>query len=120
MKIIRLLCEACGAAISSPQENSLLQCPYCGSQYLVETASPAGQEGLAKTIHQLLISPKDSKFGRLNQYSQDKVIDDVITQLQDHRYVEAIRIIRKYTGLGLAEAKDIADQIPGWGQLADG
>jgi len=120
MKITRLVCEACGAAISSAQENSVLQCPYCGSQYLVESGPPAGKEGLAKTIHQLLLSPQGSKFGRLNGYSQDKVIEDVITQMEDHRYVEAIRIIRQYTGLSLAEAKDIADQIPGWGRLADG
>jgi len=85
MKITRLVCDACGAAISAPQDKSLLRCPTWGSQTLVETASSPGQDELTATIYQVLISPPGSKFGRLTQVSQQQVVADVITCLQDNR-----------------------------------
>ena len=44
-------------------------------------------------------------------YTDLKISDDVISAIDAGRKIEAIKILREENGLGLAEAKSVADQL---------
>ena len=44
-------------------------------------------------------------------YSDFNISDDVISAVDANRKIEAIRILREETGLGLKEAKDTVDRL---------
>jgi CHASE3 domain sensor protein len=44
-------------------------------------------------------------------YTDLEISDDVIAAVDAGRKIEAIKILRAETGLGLAEAKDVVDQL---------
>ena len=47
----------------------------------------------------------------MNYYADLDISDDVIAAVDAGRKIEAIKILREETGLGLAEAKGVVDQL---------
>ncbi len=52
-----------------------------------------------------------SRHDKHMNYSDIKVSDKVIAAVDARRKIEAIKILREDTGLGLADAKDVVDRL---------
>ena len=84
------LCGGCGKPIVVGGNF----CPYCG-QRLMATSSPAGEGQPANAAP---ASASDAY--------------DVVLEYFGNRKIQAIKVLREFTGLGLKEAKDLVESAP--------
>jgi len=44
-------------------------------------------------------------------YKNDRIVSELVSLIKEDRFIQAIKIYREYTGLGLREAKDFCDNL---------
>ncbi len=84
-------CPSCGANVDMPDDASQVTCPYCNS--VVRAQAAPFDPGSAKTI----ISSHN--------------LDSMKTLISSGNKLEAIKVYREVTGVGLKEAKDAVEKL---------
>jgi hypothetical protein len=112
MQKIRLDCDACGAPLEIDRPG-LYKCSHCGRTYLVggqaapETLPPAPrQKPTRKTPQPTPISPTPNT----PQAGEDLTIQ-IKALLAKGLKIQAVKLYKDATGLGLRESKDFVDAI---------
>lgn len=99
MEIKSLDCPKCGAPIQLPESvGATYRCPYCQNMI-----------ALSPELREKAVTPEPSKeLPDLPQFSRFVELKQLV---QSGRKIDAIKLVRELTGLGLKEAKDLVEQM---------
>jgi len=95
METKELRCSACGAALHYKPGQAVITCSHCGTEYAVNDAAVAGP----------VLQP--TGFGG----DAPAYEAEVLAFLRAGQLIEAVKVVRAHTGLGLREAKELAEGL---------
>jgi len=99
-----LICPACGAPLDPLPGEATVKCDYCGnSTILPHSMRASGSQGVFAT--------SGTGFDMENMFGQAERMKEVVELVRDGRKIDAIKLFRELTGVGLKEAKDAVDAI---------
>lgn len=103
-------CPSCGAPLDVPEDaGATLRCPYCSASVVVPQALRGDDDEVLKIDLRGLRAGNPSVT---TQSNLDLGPDDPILQaLRDGNKIEAIRLYRERTGVGLKDAKDAVEAL---------
>jgi len=99
-----LICPACGAPLDPQPGEATVKCDYCGnSTILPHDLRASGSQGTFAT--------SGTGFDMKNMFGQAERMKEVVELVQNGRKIDAIKLFRELTGVGLKEAKDAVEAI---------
>jgi len=99
-----LICPACGAPLNPQPGEATVKCDYCGNSTILPHAMRAsGSQGAFAT--------SGTGFDMKNKFGQAERMKEVVELVQNGRKIDAIKLFRELTGVGLKEAKDAVEAI---------
>jgi len=105
-------CPACGAALDIVESsNATVECRYCGRTVIVPPELRGGPAWSTEPGQMEEVS----LGGMMEQAAR---LADVAELVRSGKKIEAIKLYRQLTGLGLKESKDIIEQFQSGGTLA--
>jgi hypothetical protein len=100
-------CPACGAPMDIPEDaGATMRCPYCNASVVVPEELRENMESV--TSIKIDLSELSSDHPMQISLGSD---DPILTQLRAGNKIEAIKLYRLRTGLGLKESKDAVEAI---------
>jgi LSD1 subclass zinc finger protein len=102
-----LRCNACGAALHYEPGATVIKCAHCGTEYALETSAIEGEleftieeDGEAEVEAPAYAEPERPPFE-----------DEALIWLREGKKIQAIKVVREYTGLGLRESKEYVEGL---------
>ncbi|MBI4926969.1 MAG: ribosomal protein L7/L12 [Anaerolineae bacterium] len=109
----RFDCPSCGAPLDVPEDaGATIRCPYCAVSVVVPEALREDRDGGGQVIKIDLRGLNNTTPVIVSQSALNLGPDDPILQaLREDKKIEAIKLYRERTGLGLKEAKDAVEAL---------
>ena len=95
-------CPTCGAPLDAPQSAETVRCPYCHNTVIVPESMSDADQGIGAAYAQ-----------PVTVFASASTLDlsEIKNLLQQNQKIEAIKRVRKATGLGLKESKDLVEAL---------
>ena len=100
-----LRCNACGAALHYEPGAAVITCAHCGTEYALETPTEGFIEFTiegAEDVPAVTPSPEPER---------PPYEEEVLTWLREGKKVQAIKVVRAHTNMGLRECKDYVEAL---------
>ncbi len=101
-----LRCNACGAALHYEPGAAVITCAHCGTEYALE----APTEG----VIEFTIEEPEEDVPAVTSSSEPKrpgYEEEVLTWLREGKKVQAIKVVRAHTNMGLRECKEYVEGL---------
>lgn len=101
-----LRCSACGAALHYEPGAAVITCAHCGTEYALE----APTEG----VIEFTIEEPEADVPPVTSSSEPKrpsYEEEALTWLREGKKVQAIKVVRAHTGMGLRESKEYVEGL---------
>jgi LSD1 subclass zinc finger protein len=99
-----LRCKACGAALHYEPGAEVITCAHCGTEYVLESPTEF-------TVEYMLEEEEAVPDVRAPAAEEPPYEAEVLSWLQRGNKIEAIKIVRAHTGLGLRESKVYVEEL---------
>lgn len=100
-----LRCKACGAALHYEPGAEVITCAHCGTEYVLEGPSEFTVEYM---LEEEAATPEVETPAPVGPQSYEA---EVLALLRAGQLIEAVKVVRAHTGLGLREAKEHAEAL---------
>jgi LSD1 subclass zinc finger protein len=101
-----LRCNACGASLHYEPGAAVITCAHCGTEYALETPTEGviefTIEEAVEDVPAVTASPEPER---------PAYEEEVLTWLREGKKVQAIKVVRAHTGMGLRECKEYVDGL---------
>lgn len=111
MRKIKLDCDACGAPLPVADPAGLYKCPYCGRSYFIEGDARPGAGQQRKRPKITGVRPARIPEERKTVAITEEMMSKIKELLSRGAKIQAIKLYRDETGVGLKEAKDYVENI---------
>ena len=100
-----LRCNACGAALHYEAGAAVITCAHCGTEYALETPT----EGFIE----FSIEEEEDVSAETPPVEPERppYEDEALTWLREGKKVQAVKVVRAYTGQGLRECKEYVEGL---------
>lgn len=100
-----LRCNACGAALHYEAGAAVITCDHCGTEYALEVPGDA-------FVEFSLVEEEDvPDVASPAEPERPPYEEEVLTWLREGKKVQAVQVVRVYTGLGLRECKEYVEAL---------
>jgi LSD1 subclass zinc finger protein len=100
-----LRCKACGAALHYEPGAEVITCAHCGTEYVLESPTEFTVEYMLEEDEP---TPEVETPAPVGPPSYEA---EVLALLRAGQLIEAVKVVRAHTGLGLREAKEHAEAL---------
>lgn len=97
-----LRCNACGAALHHEEGAAVITCDHCGTEYALQTPL----EGVFEFTIEEEAEPAEPAEPERPPYEAE-----VLSWLREGKKIQAIKVVRAHTGLGLRECKEYVEAL---------
>jgi LSD1 subclass zinc finger protein len=101
-----LRCNACGAALHYEPGAAVITCAHCGTEYALEAPTEGVIEFTIEGAEEDAPAAAPPAEAERPPYE-----DEVLTWLREGKKVQAIKVVRAHTGLGLRECKEYVEGL---------
>ncbi len=101
-----LRCNACGAALHYEAGAAVITCAHCGTEYALDTPTEGFIEFSIEEAPEDVPAVTPSAEPERPPYE-----DEVLTWLREGKKVQAIKVVRAYTSMGLRECKEYVEAL---------
>ncbi len=101
-----LRCNACGAALHYEPGAAVITCAHCGTEYALEAPTEGVIEFTIEEPEEDVPAATSSSEPKRPAYEEE-----VLTWLREGKKVQAIKIVRAHTGMGLRESKEYVEGL---------
>jgi LSD1 subclass zinc finger protein len=100
-----LRCNACGAALHYEEGAAVIKCAHCGTEYALETQA----EGVLEfTIEE---AEEEAEAPARAEPERPPYEEEALSWLREGKKIQAIKVVRAHTGLGLRESKERVEAL---------
>jgi LSD1 subclass zinc finger protein len=101
-----LRCNACGAALHYEPGTAVITCAHCGTEYALEAPAEGVIEFTIEEAEEDVPAVTRSPEPERPAYEEE-----VLTWLREGKKVQAIKVVRAHTGMGLRECKEYVEGL---------
>lgn len=101
-----LRCNACGAALHYEEGAAVMTCAHCGTEYVLETPGEGVVEFSFEEAEEDVPDVASPAEPEPPPYEAE-----VLTWLREGKKVQAVKVVRAHTGLGLRECKEYVEAL---------
>ena len=100
-----LRCNACGAALHYEEGAAVIKCAHCGTEYALETPL----EGVLEFSFEE--AEEEAEPAEPAEPERPPYEEEVLTWLREGKKVQAVQVVRAYTGQGLRECNEYVEAL---------
>lgn len=100
-----LRCKACGAALHYEPGAEVITCAHCGTEYVLESPTEFTVE------YELAEDEPTPEVETPAPVGAPSYEDEALSWLQRGKKIEAIKVVRERTGMGLRESKEYVEAL---------
>lgn len=101
-----LRCNACGAALHYEEGAAVITCAHCGTEYALETPPGGVLEFTIEEGEEEAEEEAEPAGPERPPYEEE-----ALSWLREGKKVQAIKVVRAHTGLGLGESKEYVEAL---------